>query len=434
MSITQEEEDRFDDLYNDLWEYYIEQGQDRDINLTNKQIHYYLSINKKLEEKEINKFIKYLKDEGELSDSSRSSSKSSSRSSSNSIFTSKSSLKSSPSSSPRLSPSSKSSSKSTSTHNINSTHTLLLNCCHGMLEIENINKYNKTLKYFNNPIQTLNRLIEGAQMCITSHYPTDTVNIMKELNKKHWNSLNSENIQEAKRIIENVKGYIEETIKPAGDKYYYGYLARKNQLHNRLQFITNTINEKIVNKTWAIDTSIKIKSPNGIYFVNKTTFIVPKMNKPYVQGGFDEHFNYETKQITYTSFDNILTCPIYKQYNNYCFEYKVSEQKSWEYNVNSNTFVYGDMIYKTTAFALYNYLQNIPNVSMIDTSCESHELFGDVNKLKAQRDSYRKLGPRLGKKLVKKMTKKIYRIEQKLMSKARGKTKNKKTKKQKNKN
>jgi hypothetical protein len=47
----------------------------------------------------------------------------------------------------------------------------------------------------------------------------------------------------------------------------------------------------------------------------------------------------------------------------------------------------------------------------------------EVNKLKQQRDNYRKLGTNVGKKLVKKMTKKIYRIDQQLRSKARGKTK-----------
>lgn len=398
MSITREEEDKFDDLYNNVWEYYIVQGQDRDINLTNKQIQHYLLTEKNLSKDKTNKFIKYLKDEGELSDNESSKSSSSSRSSS----------------------------KSSSISNTNSTHTLLFNCCHGMLETENINKYNKALKNFNNPIQSLNRLIEGAQMCITSHYSTDDVNIMKNLKEKKWDSLNSENIQEAKEIVENVKGYKEKTIRPKEDKSYYNYLFRSTQFHNRLQFVTNTMNEKIINKTWVIEPRKEKKNPNGIYFVNKTTFIVSEMNKPYVKKGyFDDHFNYETKQITYTSFDNILTCPIFKQYNNYCLKYQVPEQKSWEYNVHSNTFEYGDMISKTTAHALYSYLANIPNVSMIDTSCESHELNKDVNKLKKQRDSYRKLGPRVGKKLVKQMTKKIYRMEQQLRSKARGKTKTK---------
>ena len=407
MSISQEEEDRFDDLYNNLWEYYIEQGQDRDINLTKNQILNYLMTEENLEEKEINKFIKYLKDQGELSVSSTPSSTpistSSSKSSSKSI--------------------SKSISKSSSSSNINSSHTLLINCCHGALETKSINKYIKSLNYFLNPIQYLNRLIEGAQMCITSHYPNDNVEIMKELNKKHWNSLNSENIQEAKRIIENIDGYREKTIKPQGHNSYYNYLARNNQLHNRLQFITNTINEKIINKIWAIDTAIKPKTPNGIYFINKTTFIVPLMNIPYVSQGFDSHFNYETNQITYISFDNILTCPIYKQFNNYCLKDKIHDKQSWEYNIHSNTFVYGEMIYKTTAYVLYKYLANIPNVSMIDTSCESHDLNKDVNKLKKQRDSYRKLGPRVGKKLVKKITKKLYNFEQQLKTKARGKHK-----------
>jgi hypothetical protein len=413
MSITREEEDRFDDLYNNVWEYYIDQGQDRDINLTNKQIKHYLLTEESLSKDEINKFTQYLKDEGELSDSSRSSSPSS--------------YASSKSSSSRSFSSSKS--KSISSLNTNSSHTLLLNCCHGSLETTNINKYNKTLSSFNNPIQTLNRLIEGAQMCITSHYPSDSVNIMKELKKKHWDSLNSENIEEAKEIIQDIRGYREKTIKPRGHKNYYDYLFRSTQLHNRLQFISNAMNEKIINKTWAIETSIETKSPSGIYFVNKTTFIVPEIKPNYIQGGFDEHFNYETKQITYTSFDNILTCPIYKQFNNYCLKYKVPEKKSWEYNVHSNTFEYGDMIYETTAYALYHYLANIPNVSMIDTSCESHSLNKEVNKLKQQRDSYRKLGPKLGKKLVKKMTKKIYRIDQQLRSKARGKQRKRNTRK-----
>jgi hypothetical protein len=253
---------------------------------------------------------------------------------------------------------------------------------------------------------------------------------MKELNKKHWNSLNSENIQEAKEIIENIEGYREETIKPEGHRNYYDYLARKNQLHNRLQFITNSKNEKIINKIWVIETSLKTKSPNGIYFVSKTTFIVPKINKPYISQGIDSHFNFQTNQITYTSFDNILTCPIYKQFNNYLLKDKIPDKQSWEYNVFNNTFVSGDMIYSTTAFVLYNYLQNIPNVSIIDTSCESHDLYNDINKLKKQRDSYRKLGRNVGKKFVKKTTKKIYRLEQQLRSKARGK----KTRKNKGKN
>ena len=385
MSITREEEDKFDDLYNNVWEYYIDQGQDRDINLTNKQIQHYLLTEEKLSKDEINKFTQYLKDEGELSNistpssKSRSSSKSSSRSSSRS--------------------------RSIPSATTNSSHTLLLNCCHGTLETTNINKYNKTLTHFFNPIQHLNRLIEGAQMCITSHYANDSVNIMKELNKKHWNSLNSENIQEAKTIIENIEGYREETIKPEGHRNYYDYITRKNQLHNRLQFISNKINEKIINKIWTIETSIKTKSANGIYFVNKTTFIVPLMNKPYISQGFDSHFNFQTNQITYTIFDNILTCPIYKQFNNYSLKDNIPDKQSWEYNIHSNMFVYGDMIYTTTAFALYNYLRNIPNVSMIDTSCESHDLYNDINKLKKQRDSYKKLGRHVGKKLVKKMTK-----------------------------
>jgi hypothetical protein len=413
--LTQEEEDKFDELYNKLWEYLLARGQNPNVALTTKQIRDFLLIEENLEEKEINKFIKYLKDEGqsiESSNSSNSSTNSSSNSSSNSsnsIFRSRSSSHSD-SLSPIIKP--------------NSTHTLLFNCCHGVLETTNINKYNKILKYFKNPIQSLNRLIEGAQLCITSHYASDDVNIMKELKKKNWNSLNSENIDEAKEIVQNVKGYKEKTIKPQENPFYYNYLFRKNQLHNRLQYITNTIDEKIINKRWGVEIQKEKKMPNGIFFVNKTTFIVPKMNKPYIKGGFDEHFNYKTNQITYTIFDNILTCPIYTQFNNFCYKQNIPEQKTWEYNVHTDTYVYGEMISYTGAFVLFNYLANIPNVSMIDTSCEVYNDYNEVNKLKALRDSYRKLGPKVGKKLVKQITKKIYRLENKLRTTARGKRRN----------
>jgi len=57
MSITREEEDRFDDLYNNVWEYYIDQGQDRDINLTNKQIQHYLLTEENLSKEEIKKLF-----------------------------------------------------------------------------------------------------------------------------------------------------------------------------------------------------------------------------------------------------------------------------------------------------------------------------------------------------------------------------------------
>jgi len=333
------------------------------------------------------------------------------------------------------SPSHSSSSHSSSSHSsssqpfILSTHTLLLNCCHGQLPVVNERNHKMVLDYIYNPIQTLNRLIEGAQICITSHHRNDDISIMQQLKEKNWDSLNSVNIQEAKKIIQNINGYKTKTIRPKEHEYYYDYLARNNQFHNTLQFITNTIDEKIINKIWMVETRKEKQNPSGIYFVNKTTFIVPKMNKPYVKSDFIEYFNYETNQITYTIFDNILTCPIFKQYNNYCFEYKVPQQKSWKYNIHSNTFEYEDMISTTNAYALYNYLANIPNVSMIDTSCESHELNEEVNKLKELRDSYRKLGPRVGKKLVKQITKKIYRLEHKLRSKARGKHKKKNTRK-----
>ena len=90
------------------------------------------------------------------------------------------------------------------------------------------------------------------------------------------------------------------------------------------------------------------------------------------------------------------------------------------------------MISETNAFTLYNFLANIDNVNMIDNSCEIHDLNEEVNKLKALRDSYRKLGPRVGKKLVKQITKKIYRMEDKLRTTARGKHKKRNTKKRNN--
>jgi hypothetical protein len=91
------------------------------------------------------------------------------------------------------------------------------------------------------------------------------------------------------------------------------------------------------------------------------------------------------------------------------------------------------MIYETNAYSLYHYLAEIPHVSMIDNSCESHSLYNEVRKLKVLRESYRKLGPKVGKKLVRETTKKIYRMESQLKSKARGKTSKKKhrTRKQK---
>ena len=396
--LTQKEQDKFDDYYNDLWSYLKVKNQNIDIDkpLSTEQIRDYLLKEKGISDNEIKKFILYIKEEGQ----SVISTKSSSSRDSNSIFISKSSIQS-----PILP---------------TSTHTLLLNCCHGLLETVTI-KNNRLLSHFKNPIQNLNRLIEGAQMCITSHFPMDTVDVMKELKAKNWNTLNSENIIEAKKIVQNIKAYKQIKIKTIDSDLYYAYQARANQLSNTLQYVTNTINEKIINKYWQVSTKKSFKSPSGIYFVNKTIFNVPSMKTPYKQGGFDDHFNYSTNQITYTIFDNILTCPIYKQYNNYLLRINIPEVKSWEYNVHSNTFEYGEMIYQTSAYALYNYLSNIQNVSMIDMSCEVSDNTNKINKLKAQRDSYRKLGPKVGKKLVKKITKKIYREEIKPKSKARGK-------------
>ena len=416
--ITQEEKDKYNELYYDFIEEFMVY-QPKGSKPTTNQIRSYLT-KENLKEKEINKFIKYLNDEEVFLASSKTSSNS------NGIFTSKSSSKTSNKSNSIFS--SKSSIKSSSSPFSNTSHTLLFNCCHGVLPTSSTNKYNKYLISFKNPIQKLNRLIEGAQMCITSHYVNDKLEIIKELQKKNWNTLNKSNIEQAKEIIENLKGYKSSKLKPKEDTFYYSYIARNNQLHNRLQFITNTVKEEILNKFWNVDSRIDLKSPSGIYFVNKTTFIVPGINYSYMkETKHCEHFDFETNQITYSKFYNILTCPIYKQYNNYYlqnfFKIKLHNAPSWSYNNYTDSIEYIDMLYETNAYILYHYLINIPNISMIDNSCEVNEHYQEIHKLKKLRDSYRKLGPKIGKKLVEKMTKKIYRLENKLKTKARGKTK-----------
>jgi hypothetical protein len=310
----------------------------------------------------------------------------------------------------------------------NSTSTLLLNCCHGRLPVIEKGKYNKELEYINNPVQILNRLIQGAQLCPTYMDDNDIIYFMNELKKKDWDSLNHENIQKVKNLIENMNIYKDHQItsSPSDYEYYYDELKRQYQFHNNLQYMINTFNEKIINKIWTIEeeSSPKEKKIMGIYFVNETTFIVPPIDRPYLNNLSNSitHFNYETNQITYSTFYNILMCPIYKQFNYYYSEFDIPLKKDWNYNINTNKYSYVNMISETNAFTLYNYLSNIPNVSMIDNSCEIHELNQEVNKLKKLRDSYRKLGPKVGKKLVKQITKKIYRLEDKLKTKARGKT------------
>ena len=320
----------------------------------------------------------------------------------------------------------------------NSTSTLLLNCCHGRLPVIEKGKYNKELEYINNPVQILNRLIQGAQLCPTYMDDNDIIFFMNELKKTNWNSLNHENIQKVKKLIENMNEYQNPDIilSSPSEEYYYDELKRKNQFHNNLQFMINTINEKIINKTWSIEeqSSSKEKKIMGIYFINETTFIVPSIDTAYLNNLSNSitHFNFQTNQITYPRFYNILTCPIYKQYNYYHSEFDIPLKKDWNYDSNTNKYSYVNMISETNAFTLYNYLSNISNVSMIDNSCEIHDLNEEVNKLKALRDSYRKLGPRVGKKLVKQITKKIYRLEDNLRSKARGKHKKRNTKKRNN--
>jgi hypothetical protein len=283
-----------------------------------------------------------------------------------------------------------------------------------------------------NPIQHLHRLIQGAQLCITSMYVSDIIKIIKMLDTKSWDSLNKEKAVEIKKFIADLKSYF---FYRTEHEFDYDYMARKNQIHNTFEFVVNKFNDKILNKQWQINLTPKPESTphdkvfdmNGIYFVNETTFIVPRMDTPYVNNTTDlnRHFNFTTRQITYSKFYNILLCPIYRQYNDYKLKYYfpqgVPMSKDWAYNYNISDLGFYNMISKTTADVLYNFLSNIPNVSMIDNSCESHDLKPEVNKLKELRDKYRELGPRVGKKLVKKMTKKIYRLEAKLRSKARGK-------------
>jgi len=344
------------------------------------------------------------------------------------------------SSSPSSSPSSHSSSSSSSSSSTKlSNHTLLLNCCHGALNVYYKGQPNVELAYMYNPIQHLNRLIQGAQLCITSMYVSDVIKLIKELDTKSFHSLNKENVGEITNMIANLKSYKNYEREIEG----YDYKTRKNQIHNTLKFMVNKFNDKILNKEWYIHSSPqpestpidKVDDINGLYFVNETTFIVPRMDKPYINNSTDlnRHFNFTTRQITYSKFYNILLCPIYRQYNDYKLKYfyphGISLGKDWAYNINISNIGLYSMISKTTADVLYNFLVNIPNVSMIDNSCESHALNYEVNKLKQLRDSYRKLGPRVGKKLVKKMTKKIYRLEGKLRSKARGKHRKRRTRK-----
>ena len=318
-----------------------------------------------------------------------------------------------------------------------STHTLLLNCCHGGLNVYYKGQPNVQLAYMFNPIQHLNRLIQGAQLCITSMYVSDIIKIIKMLDTKSWDSLNKEKAVEIKKFIADLKSYF---FYRTEHEFDYDYMARKNQIHNTFEFVVNKFNDKIINKEWQINLTPqpestphnKVFDMNGLYFVNETTFIVPRMDNPYVNNPTDlnKHFNFTTRQITYPKFYNILLCPIYRQYNDYKLKYYfpqgVPMSKDWMYNYNISDVGFYNMISKTTADVLYNFLTNIPNVSMIDNSCESHDLKPEVNKLKELRDSYRKLGPRVGKKLVKKMTKKIYRLEGKLRSKARGKQRKRK--------
>jgi hypothetical protein len=321
-----------------------------------------------------------------------------------------------------------------------STHTLLLNCCHGGLNVYYKGQPNVQLAYMYNPIQHLNRLIQGAQLCITSMYVSDFIKIIKMLDTKSWDSLNKEKAVEIKNFIANLKSYF---FYRTEHEFDYDYMTRKNQIHNTFEFVVNKFNDKIINKEWQINLTPqpestphdKVFDMNGLYFVNETTFIVPRMDNPYVNNSTDlnRHFNFTTRQITYSKLYNILLCPIYRQYNDYKLKYYfpqgVPMSKDWTYNYNISDVGFYNMISKTTADVLYNFLVNIPNVSMIDNSCESHDLKPEVNKLKELRDIYRELGPRVGKKLVKKMTKKIYRLEGKLRSKARGKHRKRSTRK-----
>jgi hypothetical protein len=113
-------------------------------------------------------------------------------------------------------------------------------------------------------------------------------------------------------------------------------------------------------------------------------------------------------------------------------------RKDWAYNYEISSMGFYSMISQTNAFTLYHYLASIPNVSMIDNSCESHtyDMNQKLTKLKQLRDSYRDLGPNVGRKLVRKTTREIYRIEGQIKTDARGKQtkKRKQTKRKQTKN
>ena len=313
-----------------------------------------------------------------------------------------------------------------------STHTLLLNCCHGNLNVYYRGKPYVELAYMYNPIQHLHRLIQGAQLCITSMYVSDVIKLIKELDTKSWDSLNKDNISEITSMIANLKSYKNYKQETEG----YDYKARKHQIHNTLEIVSNKFNDKILNKEWSIHESSqpettpldKVEDINGLYFVSETTFIVPRMDSPYINNSTEltSHFNFTTREITYPKFYNILLCPIYRQYNDYKLSYYypqgIAMKRDWAYNYNITNIGYYNMISKTTADVLYNYLVNIPNVSMIDNSCESHVLKSEVNELKELKEKYRKeYGPKLAKKKIKETNKKIYRLTRKISSKARGK-------------
>ena len=315
----------------------------------------------------------------------------------------------------------------------NSKYTLLLNCCHGELPVEN----KKKLEHIKNPISHLNRLIQGAQLCFTYMDRKDVIDIFSGLTSHSYNTLNDDNIDTVKKIILGLNA-VKEHSNPTTN---IDLLHRKNQFHNTLQFVKTRVNEYILNKEWSINYKPvpkttphnKVEDVNGLYFVCETTFVVP-YDIVYVDNPkYDNsHFNFQTNQITYPAFYNILTCPIFQQYNNWMLDDKyphgVPVYDDWAYVYGIRDVAMLKMIYETNAYSLYHYLSEIPHVSMIDNSCESHSLYNEVRKLKVLRESYRKLGPKVGKKLVRETTKKIYRMESQLKSKARGKKTNKKRK------
>jgi len=330
----------------------------------------------------------------------------------------------------------------------NSKYTLLLIASHGELIFVNKDKPYRRLEHISNPIKQLNRLIQGAQLCTTYVIPKDLLQIIKELRKHNYDTLNKDNIDEVERIMRNIEykhieSYDIDSSAPR-DEYFYSFKQRNTQFHNIFQFVKTSKGEKILNKEWTILPHLTLPATepflhtadsdtNGIFFVCETTFIVPTIKKLYKNNGVDNysHFDFNINQITYPAFYNIFMCPIFKQYNDFMLKHLKhgkTTSKDWAYYYGIRNIVSTKMIYLTNAYSLYNYLSNIPNVSIIDNSCESHNLDKELNNLKKLRDSYRKLGPRVGKKLVRKVTKKINRLFGNQRTKARGKRKTAKRK------